>query len=111
MNADESIRLHRLEQQVAFLYQHLGLDPSMTFSSPADVFGTPTGYGDGQTPPVPVAGLVPGPNDCPPAVMAAIQQGKLIVAIKIYRELTGLGLREAKEAVDGWSNQVKSGWR
>jgi Ribosomal protein L7/L12 C-terminal domain len=53
--------------------------------------------------PMPVAGLVPGPADCPPAVMDAIQRGKLIVAIKIYRELTGLGLKEAKAAVDGWA--------
>ncbi|WP_110206729.1 ribosomal protein L7/L12 [Nocardioides daejeonensis] len=33
-------------------------------------------------------------------VMALKQQGKLIHAIKLYRELTGLGLKEAKEAVE-----------
>ncbi|WP_235736311.1 ribosomal protein L7/L12 [Nocardioides alcanivorans] len=33
-------------------------------------------------------------------VMALKQQGKLIHAIKVYRELTGVGLREAKETVE-----------
>ncbi|MFC7484377.1 ribosomal protein L7/L12 [Luedemannella flava] len=28
------------------------------------------------------------------------RQGKLIEAIKTYRQLTGLGLKEAKDAVD-----------
>jgi len=31
---------------------------------------------------------------------AAIASGKLIVAIKLYRELTGMGLKEAKLAVE-----------
>jgi hypothetical protein len=113
-----------------------GSDPGQpsTFGAPAEVFGTPRSYGEGrptafappafssappqtfpppQAPPgpaaqpVPVAGLVPGPADCPPAVMEAIQRGKLIVAIKIYRELTGLGLREAKAAVDGWARGLR----
>jgi hypothetical protein len=65
------------------------------------------GYGDGQQAPAPVAGLVPGPADCPPAVMEAISRGKLVVAIKIYRELTGAGLREAKEAVEGFAGTSK----
>jgi hypothetical protein len=113
-----------------------GSDPGQppVFSSPAAAFGTPAapsdgrpaafappsfssphpaqaptaaGYGDGQQVPVPVAGLVPGPGDCPPAVMEAIQRGKLIEAIKIYRELTGAGLREAKEAVEGFAGPGK----
>jgi len=33
-------------------------------------------------------------------VLAAIASGKLIVAIKLYRELTGTGLKEAKLAVE-----------
>ena len=33
-------------------------------------------------------------------VMALLEQGKKIQAIKVYRKLTGAGLREAKEAVE-----------
>ncbi|HEY1641400.1 MAG TPA: hypothetical protein VGG35_11980 [Streptosporangiaceae bacterium] len=32
--------------------------------------------------------------------MAAIQRGRMIEAIKIYRDLTGTSLREAKSAVE-----------
>jgi len=32
---------------------------------------------------------------------AAIQRGKMIEAIKIYRQVTGAGLREAMAAVEG----------
>jgi ribosomal protein L7/L12 len=35
-----------------------------------------------------------------PAVMDLIRRGKKIQAIKHYRELTGVGLKEAKEAVE-----------
>ena len=35
-----------------------------------------------------------------PELQAAIQRGNKIEAIKIYRELTGLGLAEAKAAID-----------
>ncbi|MDC0770487.1 ribosomal protein L7/L12 [Streptomyces sp. HD] len=33
-------------------------------------------------------------------VVALVRQGKQIPAIKLYREITGAGLKEAKEAVD-----------
>ena len=36
----------------------------------------------------------------PPAVVAAIEQGRLIDAIKLLRESTGSGLKDAKDAVD-----------
>jgi hypothetical protein len=57
MNSPESARLARVERQVAYLLEHLGVDPevaggeagSSTFGSPGDLFG----------PPVP--GPVPGP--------------------------------------------------
>jgi ribosomal protein L7/L12 len=35
-----------------------------------------------------------------PAVLALAQQGNKIAAIKQYREETGAGLREAKDAID-----------
>ena len=36
------------------------------------------------------------------AVIAAIQQGRKIEAIKLLREETGLGLKEAKHAVEAY---------
>lgn len=38
----------------------------------------------------------------PAAVVAAIQQGRKIDAIKLLRAETGLGLKESKEAVDAY---------
>lgn len=35
-----------------------------------------------------------------PAVLELVRQGNKIAAIKQYREETGLGLREAKDAID-----------
>lgn len=49
-------------------------------------------------------GPAPAVADQPPVdltgVRAAIADGQLIMAIKLYREATGLGLAEAKKAVD-----------
>nr|WP_298166805.1 ribosomal protein L7/L12 [uncultured Pseudomonas sp.] len=36
----------------------------------------------------------------PPEVMAALERGHKIEAIKLLRELKGVGLKEAKDAVD-----------
>jgi ribosomal protein L7/L12 len=44
----------------------------------------------------------PDPRD-DPRVLDAVRRGNRIEAVKIYRELTGLGLREAKAAVDSLS--------
>ena len=64
-------RVSRLEAEVEFLYKHFGL----TFSENAN----------------------PGDD---PRVIEALQRNSLIEAIKIYRELTNLGLAEAKNAVE-----------
>ena len=42
---------------------------------------------------------VPGP-DISPVLQDLVQQGKLIEAIKLYREETGVGLKEAKAFVE-----------
>ena len=42
----------------------------------------------------------PAPTGTPPGVMEAIQAGNTIEAIKAYREATGVGLAEAKDAVE-----------
>jgi len=41
----------------------------------------------------------------PPEAVLALQRGKLIEAIKIVRERTGLDLKSAKEAVERYANQ------
>ncbi|WP_426511244.1 hypothetical protein ACPPVO_11835 [Dactylosporangium sp. McL0621] len=75
MDADHSMRLARLERQVNFLYRHFGLDPQL-----ADAF--------------------PGTAAMPPQFTEALRQNNLIAAIKIYRQVTGVGLAEAKAAVE-----------
>ena len=68
--------------------------------------------------PVAVAGVAAGPAAAAPE--AAEEQdefdvilegdgGKKIQVIKVVRELTGLGLKEAKDMVDGAPQTVKSG--
>ena len=41
-------------------------------------------------------------DELPPQVMAALQQGHKVEAIKVLRESRGLDLREAKAAVDAY---------
>jgi hypothetical protein len=100
MDPSELARLARLEAQVAYLLQHLNIDPdqaarampggSSVFGAPSDIF---SGVGGGFTQPV-----VPAADPYPPGVLAAIQKGHMIEAIKIYRTATGVGLKEAKDA-------------
>lgn len=40
-------------------------------------------------------------EDLPPQVMHALKAGRKVEAIKLLREARGIGLAEAKEAVDG----------
>ena len=63
-------RLRRLEEQVGLLSERAGIP----FDDPA-------------------AGL-------PPDVVALARSGRKIQAIKLYQELTGAGLGEAKDVVD-----------
>jgi ribosomal protein L7/L12 len=65
-------RIVRLEAQVEHLFKHLGIN--MTED------GTPTDN---------------------PRVVEALKRNNIIEAIKIYREITGVGLAEAKSAVEG----------
>jgi ribosomal protein L7/L12 len=64
-------RMLELEDQVAFLYKHFGV-----------VFVPEAGVGDD------------------PRIVDLLRQGKMIDAIKIYRELTRCGLAEAKRGVE-----------
>jgi large subunit ribosomal protein L7/L12 len=64
-------RVALLERQVAFLMEQLGVEY----------------YEE------PNAGV-------PPEILDLVRQGRKIEAIKLYRQETGVGLREAKEFVD-----------
>ena len=80
-------RIRRLEEQVAHLYAHLGLSPGG-----GDRFAEVTAGG----------GLDAD-------VQALVGSGKKINAIKLYRERTGVGLAEAKDAIDAWERRYRLG--
>ena len=80
---DELQRIRTLENQVAYLYRHLGLDPAAA---------------------VPVAS---GALD--PEVVQLINSGNKIQAIKALRDRTGLGLAEAKDAVEEFERRYRLG--
>ena len=48
------------------------------------------------------------PQEFEKDVQAAIDQGKKVTAIKLLREHRGLGLREAKELIDGCATAIDS---
>ena len=48
---------------------------------------------------------LPGPP--PPDVVSALQQGSKIEAIRLMRERSGLGLKEAKDAVDAYEARTQ----
>lgn len=41
-------------------------------------------------------------------IEAQIRRGALIDAIKLYREKTGVGLKEAKDAVEAWRDRLRA---
>ncbi|HEU4743802.1 MAG TPA: ribosomal protein L7/L12 [Anaerolineales bacterium] len=65
-------RVNELEDRLNFLYRRLNIE-----------------YADPNSDPV-----------LSPQVQEALRGGNKIEAIKIYRELTGVGLAEAKQAID-----------
>jgi ribosomal protein L7/L12 len=65
-------RISELEDKLQFLYRRLNIDYLDPNAGPA----------------------------LAPQVQEALRRGNKIEAIKIYRELTGVGLAEAKQAID-----------
>jgi hypothetical protein len=107
--SNEAERIARLEQRVDYLIRYLGINPADIID---DVLrGTP-GPVDFDTPLSPddwaqdgpsrfsIGGRSRGPDWIPEALYDALRQGKMIHAIKIYRDVTGAGLAEAKAAVE-----------
>lgn len=74
-------RVGLLERKVAYLMEHLGLE-----------FDEDKAYG--------------GVN---PEVLEAVRRNNIIEAIKVYREITGVGLKEAKDAVEDIAARYKQG--
>ena len=71
-------RINELEDRLNFLYRRLNIE-----------------YTD--------------PNSDPtlsPQIREALRRGNKIEAIKIYRELTGVGLAEAKQAIDSLESRL-----
>jgi ribosomal protein L7/L12 len=65
-------RINELEDRLNFLYQRLNIEYTNPNSDPV----------------------------LSPQIQDALRRGNKIEAIKIYRELTGVGLAEAKDAID-----------
>ena len=84
--SDLELKVHYLVTLVENLYVQLGV-------------AIPTVDGTGA------AGAAAGPSG-DPQIQAAIASGELIVAIKRYRELTGAGLKEAKDAVEAMAGRM-----
>jgi hypothetical protein len=73
MDSSDNDRIVQLERQVDFLFRRLGIDPDLALAQD---------------------------DALPAALYDAIARGKLIQAIKIYRDTTGVSLKQAKEAVE-----------
>jgi len=82
--SDDAERIDRLERQVQYLLRYMGVDPEIAAAGSAAL---PAG------PPLDAASS--------PEIVALVQNGKPIQAIKAYRQITGAGLKESKDAIDG----------
>jgi hypothetical protein len=99
-------RIARLESQVRYLLNYLELDPDITASGV-----TPFPRSVGAMPPggMPAGGMPPVPpgDMFPPDFYDYLRRGKLINAIKIYREVTGVSLADARAAVQAMARQMR----
>ena len=87
-------RVAELEAAVASLQGQLA-----TLTAGAVAAGGPVPYAGNPT--TTSAGALPSDGAWPAEVRALKERGKLIDAIKLYRQHTDLGLKEAKDAVEG----------
>ena len=79
-------RVDRLERQVRYLLARMNIDPNE--------FDAPTQIG---------SALMPGQFD---ELKSLLRRGRKIEAIKNYRQYTGVGLKEAKDAIDSLERQL-----
>jgi len=94
----DQVDLDDLKSRVAKLEQAVEqLQTQLATSLAAGAGGVPYGA---PTPAAPAAEQVVGSPDWMTEVRALTSNGNKIQAIKVYREHTGLGLKEAKDAVE-----------
>ena len=92
------------------LCRHLGLNGTEGYMPPSPLLPPPPSPFPSPQPPggpqdaVPGGFAAAGSGGADPRLPAefytALQNNRLIVAIKIYREVTGVGLKEAKDRVE-----------
>jgi ribosomal protein L7/L12 len=81
-------RIALLEARLQQLFEHLDVAPR---ESPGGEGGWWGGSGDEAGPPDPMSD---------PEIQDLLAKGNEIQAVKRYRELSGLGLKESKDAID-----------
>jgi ribosomal protein L7/L12 len=101
-------RISRLERVVAELASRQNVDiPDLIAGAPAGGYasdGGASGFGDGSA----GTGFASVDSAADPEILQWIQSGDTIRAIKRYRELTGAGLGEAKQAVEEIAERNRS---
>jgi ribosomal protein L7/L12 len=90
------MRLAAIEEKLDRLLAHLGIDDAAALAAPFDGAGQPRRLA-----------AVNGE-----AIVTLIQAGKKIQAIKAYRQATGVGLKDAKDAVEEIERNMRAngGW-
>jgi ribosomal protein L7/L12 len=92
MQSNDGERIAGLERKVDYLIRYLGIDPAQIAGGFGPADSLPPGLEVAPRDEMSSASLGP--------VYDAIRTGKKINAIKLYRELTGASLAEAKSAVE-----------
>ena len=96
--ADLELKVDGLVQLVEHLYHQLGV--SAPSYQPPGAQRPSTG-----TPGAGMPGVAAFSPATDPQILQAIADGNLILAIKTYRERTGVGLKEAKDAVEAMAGR------
>lgn len=94
-------RLARIERRLRLITDHMGIQDAGAL--PSDPLGVPSSArtviaAPPQAPPTPMPAPVPAAAG--DGIDDLLARGRKIQAIKLYREQTGVGLKEAKDAVE-----------
>ncbi|MBS2535292.1 ribosomal protein L7/L12 [Catenulispora sp. NF23] len=101
------MRLAAIEEKLDLVLAHLGLDgdPGSDLYAPLTAATTAAGANGSAV-------WAPGSAiETDPQLAALIQAGKKIQAIKVYREATGAGLKDAKNAVEALERSMRGDGR
>jgi hypothetical protein len=97
-------RLARLEVLMNLVLQRLGIDPNDAIQDP---YGSASSFGASTDPYKVGANPYSAPAAASEPIRALVMRGKKIEAIKLYREQTGLGLKQAKDYIDALERQMR----